>query len=112
MIIGIIIGFILFPIVSWLVSNIIVMSTIVNGQRINSGTTHGGKFIKEGQLWNLKEDIHPELKAGIYIVAQYYDDSILLTREDDKHFHPQGCSPVYYFDILDNPNFELIKENK
>ena len=104
-------GFICFPILFFVIGSLLTVSAFMRPEnRLTSGETPNGRFIAEGQRWNLKKDINKGLRAGVHIIKTYYADSILLIREDDQHFLNQGESPVYYFDIMDNENFELMEK--
>jgi len=96
--------------IALLLSKLYILFLAVFGRRITEGETINNRLIKEGQRWELKEDIHEELRRGIHVVKQYCGDRILLLREDYRHDLPQGCSPTFDIDIMDNPNFELITE--
>ena len=83
------------------------------GRRVTEGYTPGGRLVSEGQRWNLKEDIHDELRGGIYIIREWYGDRILLIREDGgRDGLPPGALPIFDLPIMDDLKFELVEDVK
>ena len=78
--------------------------------RSTDGKTNGGKTVLEGQRWNLKKQISPELPSGIYIIRTWMGDRILMTREDGVRYLPPGAMAIYETGILDDQNFELVEK--
>lgn len=110
MILGIIIGLVLFPILAFLMVNIMFMSAVAIGKRGIGGETPQGKLVSEGQRWSLKNKISEDLPPGVYLIKTWMGDRIFMPREDGARYIPQGCAAIYPTDILDNESFELIEE--
>jgi hypothetical protein len=108
MILGIIIGLILFPIFAFLIGNISSMTTIMSGKIVTSVETPQGKLVSEGQRWNLKNKISEDLPPGIYLIKTCMSDSVFMPREDEVRYLPQGAAAIYPTNILDDDSFELL----
>jgi len=89
---------------SWIMNKITTRQT--------SGKTPGGRFVSEGQTWNLSENLSEDLPSGAYVIEQYYGNRVLLVRKDARRVTPVGALPVYEIETLDNENFELIKDGR
>ncbi len=75
--------------------------------RVTSGK-YKGVFIAEGQKWRLIKS-NDELPDGVYVVRQYEEDRVIISREDRTRTNlPVGCIPLFPIDFLLS-NFELVK---
>ena len=105
-------GFIAFPIVMFVLGNLFFISSAIMGTRVTGGLTPEGRHVNEGQIWRLNKDIDKELRTGLFLVAEFYGDRVLLKRKDGRHDLPQGCLPIFDIEIMDRSEFVLLGDAK